>query len=250
MKEHWKKDNLSHIISQSQTQREVLIKLGLRAAGGNFKTLKFYINLYDLDTSHFRKRWETIAKLASQNKIPLNEILVENSTYNRSKLKIRLYSSGLKKRECELCGQNEEWKGKKMNLILDHINGIWNDNRIENLRIVCPNCNATLPTHCGKNLFTKTKIPKPPNYSDLKKELKGETKFQIMKKYGNTYTIKKRIKDLEILDELKKSEIDFKKFGWVTQSAKIIGIKDQKVSNWIKRVDPKFYSNCFVKNIR
>jgi hypothetical protein len=42
--------------------------------------------------------------------------------------------------------------GKKMSLILDHINGVYNDNRIENLRIVCPNCNATLPTHCGKNM--------------------------------------------------------------------------------------------------
>jgi hypothetical protein len=45
--------------------------------------------------------------------------------------------------------QGEEWVGKKMSLILDHINGVNNDNRIEN-RIVCPNCNATLDTHCGK----------------------------------------------------------------------------------------------------
>jgi len=47
--------------------------------------------------------------------------------------------------------QGEEWNGKKMSLILDHINGVWNDDRIENLRIVCPNCNAYLDTHCGKN---------------------------------------------------------------------------------------------------
>lgn len=50
-----------------------------------------------------------------------------------------------------MCGQGEEWNGKKMSLILDHINGVHNDNRLENLRIVCPNCNATLDTHCGKN---------------------------------------------------------------------------------------------------
>jgi protein-arginine kinase activator protein McsA len=37
-----------------------------------------------------------------------------------------------------------------MALVLDHINGVWNDNRLENLRILCPNCNATLDTHCGR----------------------------------------------------------------------------------------------------
>jgi len=59
-----------------------------------------------------------------------------------------LYQEKLKNKVCELCGQDENWNGKKMSLILDHINGINNDNRLENLRIVCPNCNATLDTHC------------------------------------------------------------------------------------------------------
>ena len=62
-----------------------------------------------------------------------------------------MYKEGLKNKKCELCGQNEEWKGKHMSLILDHINGINDDNKLENLRIVCPNCNATLETHCKGN---------------------------------------------------------------------------------------------------
>lgn len=53
---------------------------------------------------------------------------------------------------CEKCGQDENWYGEHMSLILDHINGVNDDHRLENLRIVCPNCNATLPTHCGKNV--------------------------------------------------------------------------------------------------
>lgn len=81
---------------------------------------------------------------------PLREVLVEDSNYNRTQLKRRLYAEGLKSRRCELCGQGEEWRGRSMSLILDHINGVATDNRLENLRIVCPNCAATLETHCAR----------------------------------------------------------------------------------------------------
>jgi hypothetical protein len=83
---------------------------------------------------------------------PLDEILVEKSTYHRWHLNRRLFKEGLKQPRCELCGQGQIWNGRRMSLILDHVNGVWNDNRLENLRIVCPNCNATLDTHCGKLL--------------------------------------------------------------------------------------------------
>jgi Zn finger protein HypA/HybF involved in hydrogenase expression len=78
--------------------------------------------------------------------------MTKDSTYSRKSLKRRLIKEGIIKNECALCGQGPNWKGKKMSLILDHINGINNDNRLENLRIVCPNCNATLPTHAGRNI--------------------------------------------------------------------------------------------------
>lgn len=61
-----------------------------------------------------------------------------------------LYDAGLKQRRCELCGQDEIWQGRRIALILDHVNGVATDNRLENLRIVCPNCNASLDTHCGR----------------------------------------------------------------------------------------------------
>jgi hypothetical protein len=147
---NWEINNLEKIINESYSQKEVLEKLGLRCAGGNFNTLRNYIKLYNLDTSHFIKCNNKI--LNFKNKIPTEDILIENSNYkNRDNIKKRLYEEFLKERKCELCGQGEEWNGKKMSLILDHINGIYNDNRLENLRIVCPNCNATLPTHCGKH---------------------------------------------------------------------------------------------------
>jgi hypothetical protein len=200
---------LEKIVNESKTKTECLKKLGLRAAGGNFKTITKYIEEYQIDTKHFdahQVRIEKINRLNSEKKIPLSEILIENSTYNRHRLKERLYDKNIKQRKCELCGQDEIWNGKKMSLIIDHINGVWDDNRIENLRIVCPNCNATLPTHCGKNItnivdkekidgrkiMTDTKLKfyensrktQRPDYNTLKTEIDNLGYVKTGKKYG------------------------------------------------------------------
>jgi hypothetical protein len=121
----------------------------MRAAGGNFRTLQKYAGVWKIRTDHFDS---DAPRVAGRDRIPLDEILVENSTHHRGHLKRRLFKEGLKQPHCELCGQGEIWNGRRMSLILDHVNGVWNDNRLENLRIVCPNCNATLDTHCGKLL--------------------------------------------------------------------------------------------------
>lgn len=71
-----------------------------------------------------------------------------------------LVRNGHEARRCELCGQGELWRGKKMGLILDHVNGVRDDNRIDNLRIVCPNCAATLDTHCGRKRAGPPLVPR------------------------------------------------------------------------------------------
>lgn len=149
----YSKENLEPIVKKSKSIREVLDNLQLRAAGGNYKVINDYIKKYELSIVHFETSAERLKRLGNQFKLtPLKKILVKNSNYNRVHLKNRLYAEGFKNRECEKCGQGEIWKDKKMSLILDHKNGIHNDNRFENLRILCPNCNATLPTHAGKNI--------------------------------------------------------------------------------------------------
>jgi len=140
-------------IAGSLCYSEALRRLGMRPAGGNHRTLKLWAERWRISTDHFDPRAATRAALRARNRsIPLGQILVEHSTYARGLLKRRLYEAGLKRPVCELCGQDENWRGKRMALILDHINGRATDHRLENLRIVCPNCAATLDTHCGKML--------------------------------------------------------------------------------------------------
>jgi hypothetical protein len=137
-------------VANSRTYTEVLRRLGLRPAGGNHALLRRYVDdVWQIPTDHF-DGGASARHRPSVAPRPLREILVRESTYSRGKLKERLYREGLKKRKCEMCGQGELWRGRWMSLILDHINGVPDDNRLENLRIVCPNCAATLDTHCAR----------------------------------------------------------------------------------------------------
>lgn len=79
------------------------------------------------------------------------DVFVEASTYARHKLKERIIKQKLIEYTCACCGIGPMWQSKPMPLILDHINGINNDNRIENLRFVCSNCDTQLPTYKAKN---------------------------------------------------------------------------------------------------
>lgn len=107
----------------------------MRPAGGNHALLRKYVDeVWKISTGHFDPGAAAIRNLHSSAK-PLSEILIRGSTYSRGKVKQRLFETGLKERTCEMCGQDENWHGRRMSLILDHINGVPDDNRIENLQM-------------------------------------------------------------------------------------------------------------------
>jgi hypothetical protein len=138
-------------VAVSLSYAEVLRRLGLRAAGGNHRTVRKYVEeIWRIPIDHFDPH-EARRRASAGRAVPLAEVLVEGSTYHRGHLKRRLLAEGLKRPECEMCGQGELWRGRHMALVLDHINGVHDDHRLENLRILCPNCNATLDTHCGRH---------------------------------------------------------------------------------------------------
>jgi hypothetical protein len=142
--------DLRAAVAASASYAEVLRRLGIRAAGGNHATVRKYVALWDIPTGHFDPALAR-RRAGSGRAVALEEVLVEHSTYSRGHLKQRLLSAGLLERRCSMCGQGERWHGRPISLVLDHINGVHDDHRLENLRLLCPNCNATLDTHCGRH---------------------------------------------------------------------------------------------------
>lgn len=148
----WSNEDMIASIYISKSISEVLKNMNMSVSSGNYHTVKYFIKSNKIDISHFVKTKENIISANSKRKRPLSEVMIENSDYKRTNLKKRLLKEGLIENKCQICGQLPEWNGKPMVLILDHINGVWNDHRRENLRLVCPNCNSQLSTHCGKNI--------------------------------------------------------------------------------------------------
>jgi HNH endonuclease len=142
--------DLRAAVASAETWADALRFLGYEIKGANYRTVQRWVERWGISTEHFDPNAGR-RRASRTRRISLEEVMVENSSYGRGKLKRRLLETGLKRPVCEMCGQGETWRGNRMALILDHINGVSNDHRLENLRIVCPNCAATLDTHCGRN---------------------------------------------------------------------------------------------------
>lgn len=134
----------------AENMSAILKRLGLRAAGGNHASLKracaeFGIELPVVD------RAELARKHLGKPAVPLDELLIEGISLNSGNLKKRLLSEGLLKEECAKCGLGPEWQGEPLVFHLDHANGNHLDNRLENLRLLCPNCHSQTPTYAGRS---------------------------------------------------------------------------------------------------
>ena len=139
-------------MKSSLSYRSVLGKLNLRMAGGNYVQIKKYIKEFGFSIDHFTgKAWNKGMKGIGVDHLSLEQILVRGSSFQSFKLKKRLFKAGLKSKQCEQCGWKKISPDGRLPLELDHMNGDRHDNRLENLRVLCPNCHSLQPTHRGKN---------------------------------------------------------------------------------------------------
>jgi HNH endonuclease len=145
-------ERLAHAIRTSRSFTEAAAKLGLKPGGGTQSSLKRRAGALDLDVSHFMgQAWRRGDRRPTVAARPLSEVLVAGRPHRTSALRERLVKEGLKERRCEVCN-GTEWNGRSIPLELDHINGRRDDNRLENLRLVCPNCHAQTDTYRGRNI--------------------------------------------------------------------------------------------------
>ena len=151
-------------VKNSRSYSSILKQLGLSPSGANYKWIKHQIRDYEIDTGHMTGQGWTLGMqnpIQNLNARPLSEVLVENSDYrSTNSLKKKLLKAGLLKYKCKNCGINK-WRDKPLSLQLDHINGVNDDNRIENLRLLCPNCHAQTETFAGANQAKATRKTYP-----------------------------------------------------------------------------------------
>lgn len=145
----WSREALQEAVWASTNMCEVLRHLGLEVVGGHHTHISRRIKAYGIDTSHFQiptrrgKPWRP--------RTP-EGLLVEQPTAHarripNDRLKWAMTTRGVPER-CTLCGTGSVWRGRSLPLEVDHMDGDWRNNRIENLRLLCPNCHASTDTWC------------------------------------------------------------------------------------------------------
>lgn len=150
---------LEPLVKESISVAEVLRKLGKRQEGSITTHVSRVIRKLGIDTSHFLGQSANCGTnhKGGTDKKEWTEILVQRSDDRREKafrLRRALVESGREYR-CEWCGNTGEWNEKPLLLTVDHINGDWLDNRLENLRFLCPNCHSLTDNHSGSKGLTE-----------------------------------------------------------------------------------------------
>lgn len=143
MAKKYTKEVLEPIVAKSYSVAQVVKAFNLKMTGGNQSNMKKRIIEAGLDFSHFNGQGWNKGERSTKgtNKYPIEDYLSNKRYISSHKLKLRLFKEGLKKDICEVCNI-AEWHGNKLPLHLDHINCNHEDNNLENLQILCPNCHS------------------------------------------------------------------------------------------------------------
>lgn len=215
--DNFSKEELQKIVEESTSLAEVIDKLGYTTHNGNNnKTVKSRLKQYNIDYSHFLKTNYT--ERNEQN------VFCQGSTASQATLR-RWYQKGqYSLYQCSICNLQPFWNGKELTLILDHINGINNDNRLENLRWVCPNCNQQLETTGFKKMRVQS-TSKKYFCSNCGKEISRQSVLGLCPDCYHFSIRKSERPDRNILKELIRNQP-------FTQIGKMFNVTDNTVRKW------------------
>lgn len=218
----WEEQKLRRIVEESVTIAECLRKLGLCTRGNNFRTFRRKAEKWGVNYEHFDKNASKRARDAHKFKrsVPNTLVFCENSKVSSRLLRQR-YIEINKLIKCEDCGISDEYNDKPITLQIDHKNGIRNDNRLVNLRWLCPNCHSQTETYGtkGKSFNKKKKGKLNPSRQNKGRATKGMQ-----------YPKERKVDYVEVIKK-------FKEIGSYLGTAKVLGISDNAVKKIIKRYD-------------
>ena len=150
MKVRYSEDDIRVAVNNSKSIASVLRQLGLRPVGGNYKTIHHLIEKYELDTSHFTGQgWNVGLKFKPKAGLKDSDIFKKDSDYRCSWRLRERYKKITGIQYCENCNLSD-WQGQSIPLEIHHLNGNNTDNRLENLKLLCPNCHALTDNYRGR----------------------------------------------------------------------------------------------------
>ena len=158
------KKEFKKILDNASTKAEVFDEVGIIRGGNSSKTLEKAAKYFELQDEYEKLlersfQFNKYFNIGKRKKKSNEEIFCKNSKYlKRGSIKKKLIKDFGFDYECALCGNKGYWNENSLSLQLDHINGVSNDNRIENLRFLCPNCHSQTETFCGKRKKKERKI--------------------------------------------------------------------------------------------
>jgi hypothetical protein len=220
--ERHEKIELERFLEESKSFREFLMKIGSSSNGsGSYKSIKNQLKSIGIEIKDFK--YKSIIPIKKTNE----EVFTENSNFSRQHLKKRIIKNNIIEYKCSECKNDGIWNNKRLSLQLEHKNGVNDDNRIENLTFLCPNCHSQTDTYSGKN--NKKSLDKEIEKKQCKcgKYIRRESENCI-----ECNSIKsKKIKDRPTLEQLLK-EIEETNYVLV---GKKYGVSDNCIRKWIKQ---------------
>jgi len=217
--DNFTQEQLEEIVQSSCSMREVSRKIGYMSNGANHQTIYSRLEKYGISTEHFTGRAKNQIKRSEEN------VFIENSTATQATLRRWYVNGNYTEYKCSICGQEPFWNNMPLTLTLDHINGNNHDNRLNNLRWICPNCDRQLPTFAGRNadhnLYYNAK------HIEVEKEVVSKPRSLIKPNKTDL---------LEILHQYK---------GNFTKIGAYYGVTDNAVRKWCKSYNLPYHSKDY-----